>query len=82
MDGIVLNTATAPTGCTYRNAENVSMIAQCTRDSSDNANVTIQFDDSNQLRCQSFSFDSTLYQSAESNGCYSGIELSSVSDPS
>ena len=82
VDGIVLNTATAPTGCTYRNAENVSMIAQCTRDSSDNANVTIQFDDSNQLRCQSFSFDSTLYQSAESNGCYSGIELSSVSDPS
>lgn len=81
-DNLVLNTATSPTGCTYRNAQNESMIAVCSRDSNDGDNVTIELDDSNQLRCQSFSFDSTVYQSSESNGCYSGIELSSVSDPS
>jgi hypothetical protein len=82
VNNIVLNTATAPTGCTYRDAQNKSMIAICSRDSEDGDNVTIQLDDSNQLRCESFSFDTTVYQAAEINGCYSGIELSSVSDPS
>lgn len=81
-ENLVLYTHSNPTRCYFRTVStNVSMVAKCAPNSLNGSSLVRQLDDSNEVKCLSYTIDNSMYLPGDVDPCYNGIELSSVNDP-